>query len=127
VLDGVDGWLARRTRMASGFGARFDMETDAALIMVLAILAWQRDKAGPWVLLSGLLRYLFVIAGALVPSLGQPLPASQRRKVLAVIQVVALIVVVTPGIPASAAALIAALGLCAVSGSFLIDIVWLLR
>ncbi len=30
MLDGVDGWLARRSRMASDFGARFDMETDAA-------------------------------------------------------------------------------------------------
>src|SRR5665213_3451331 len=29
ALDGVDGWLARRTKLASVFGARFDMETDA--------------------------------------------------------------------------------------------------
>ena len=57
VLDGIDGWLARRTGMASDFGARFDMETDAALIMVLALLAWQFGKAGVWVLASGLLRY----------------------------------------------------------------------
>jgi hypothetical protein len=56
VLDGVDGWLARRTRMASAFGARFDMETDALLILVLSLLAWQYGKAGVWVLASGLLR-----------------------------------------------------------------------
>ena len=56
LLDGVDGWLARRTQMASAFGARFDMETDALLIQVLAILAWQYGKAGAWVLVSGLLR-----------------------------------------------------------------------
>src|SRR5262245_46459749 len=29
VMDGMDGWLARRTRMSSAFGARFDMEVDA--------------------------------------------------------------------------------------------------
>ncbi|MEO6124966.1 MAG: CDP-alcohol phosphatidyltransferase family protein, partial [Ilumatobacteraceae bacterium] len=29
VLDAVDGPLARRSGMASAFGARFDMETDA--------------------------------------------------------------------------------------------------
>src|SRR6185436_14514828 len=40
VLDGVDGWLARRTGMASPFGARADMETDALLILVLSLLAW---------------------------------------------------------------------------------------
>src|SRR5207244_10643421 len=33
ALDGVDGWLARRTQMASDFGARFDMEVDALLII----------------------------------------------------------------------------------------------
>ena len=30
VLDGADGWLARRTSLASDFGARFDMRTNTA-------------------------------------------------------------------------------------------------
>src|SRR5437867_3690361 len=67
LLDGVDGWLARRTHMASTFGERFDMETDALLILVLSVLAWQYDKAGAWLVLAGLLRYLFVAAGWLLP------------------------------------------------------------
>ncbi len=37
VLDGVDGWVARRTGTASTFGARFDMEVDAFLILVLSV------------------------------------------------------------------------------------------
>ena len=65
VLDGADGWLARRSRMASRFGARFDMEIDALLILALAILVWQFGKAGRWVVASGLLRYLFLAAGLL--------------------------------------------------------------
>src|SRR5262245_16267957 len=36
ILDGVDGWLARRTGPMSEFGARFDMEVDAALILAPA-------------------------------------------------------------------------------------------
>jgi CDP-alcohol phosphatidyltransferase len=40
VLDGVDGWLARRAGMSSPFGARFDVEIDALLIQALAILVW---------------------------------------------------------------------------------------
>ena len=80
VLDGVDGWLARRTRMASAFGARFDMETDAALILVLAVLAWQFGRAGAWVLACGLLRYAFVGAGVLWPWLRSPCrPAGDAR------------------------------------------------
>ena len=74
VLDGVDGWLARRTRMASPFGARFDMETDAVMILVLAVLAWQFGKVGAWVVASGVFRYAFVAAGLVWPSLRMPLP-----------------------------------------------------
>ena len=59
ILDGVDGWVARRTGTASALGARFDMETDAALILILSILVWQHGKAGAWVLLCGLMRYAF--------------------------------------------------------------------
>ncbi|MGC1457733.1 MAG: CDP-alcohol phosphatidyltransferase family protein [Steroidobacteraceae bacterium] len=126
VLDGVDGWLARRTRMASDFGARFDMETDALLIMVLALLAWQLGKAGVWVLASGLLRYLFVVLGVALPWMRRALPPSQRRKAVAVLQVVTLIVAVAPFTPAAASAPAAAVGLCALTLSFLVDGLWLL-
>jgi phosphatidylglycerophosphate synthase len=125
VLDGVDGWLARRQRMASDFGARFDMETDALFILVLAVLAWQFDKTGAWILLSGVLRYAFVAAGVAMPWLRHPLPHSVRRKTVAVVQVVALIVTIAPFVPAAVAAPVAAVGLCALSGSFALDILWL--
>ncbi len=127
VLDGVDGWLARRTRMASAFGARFDMETDAALILVLAVLAWRFDKAGIWVLSGGLLRYAFVAAGRLLPWLRQPLPPSERRRAIAVVQMVALIVTLAPVVPVALATPVAAIGLTAVALSFLLDILWLLQ
>ena len=37
VLDAVDGWVARRTGTVSALGARFDMEVDAFLILVLSL------------------------------------------------------------------------------------------
>jgi CDP-alcohol phosphatidyltransferase len=46
VLDGADGWLARRSGEISAFGARFDLEVDAALILILSVLVWQHGKAG---------------------------------------------------------------------------------
>jgi len=127
MLDGVDGWLARRTSLASAFGARFDMETDALLIMVLAVLAWQFGKAGVWVLGSGLLRYAFIASGWALPALRQPLPPSQRRKTLAVVQVVALIVTVAPFVPTRLSVLVAAVALGTLMLSFLVDVVWLFR
>ena len=49
--------------VGSAFGARFDMEVDALLILVLSAGVWWFDKAGAWVWLSGLLRYAFIAAG----------------------------------------------------------------
>ena len=125
VLDGVDGWLARRTGMSSAFGARFDMELDAVLIMALAVLAWLFGKAGAWVLCGGLLRYAFMAAGQLFPWMRSPLPPSERRRVIAVVQMVALIVTVAPMIPVGLSVPVALIGLVAVTLSFLLDTVWL--
>jgi phosphatidylglycerophosphate synthase len=126
-LDGGDGWLARRSGMASRFGARFDMEVDALLIMTLAILAWEHQKAGIWVLGSGLLRYGFVAAAALVPWLSRPLPASRRRQTICVIQVTVLAVAVVPAIGRPISEPLAAMALGALGYSFLIDVMWLWR
>ena len=127
MLDGVDGWLARRTRMASDFGARFDMEIDALLILVLAILVWRFDKAGPWVIVSGLLRYLFVAAGAYWPWLQRPLAPSRRRQTICVVQILALMVVMVPAVTPPVSTVLAAVALGALSYSFLVDTVWLWR
>jgi phosphatidylglycerophosphate synthase len=127
VLDGVDGWLARRSGMASAFGARFDMEVDALLILALSALAWTLGKAGAWVLASGLLRYAFVAAGWAWPWMDRPLPASLRRKTVCVVQIVALIAVVAPFVPPSASAPVAAGALAVLAASFLTDTAWLAR
>src|SRR5689334_85378 len=57
VLDLVDGWLARRTDTVSAFGARFDGETDAFLILALSV--YVAPTYGLWVLGIGAARYVF--------------------------------------------------------------------
>jgi phosphatidylglycerophosphate synthase len=127
ALDAADGWFARRSRMASDFGARFDMETDALLVLALAILAWQYGKAGAWVLLCGMLRYLFVAAGYLWPWLQRPLPPRRRRQTICIVQVVGLSGVIVPLIEPPGSSVMAAVALSALCYSFLIDVVWLWR
>jgi phosphatidylglycerophosphate synthase len=127
ALDGVDGWLARRRGMSSAFGARFDMEIDALLIMTLSVLAFRGGKAGAWVLLSGLLRYAFVGAGRVLAWMSAPLPPSRRRQTVCVVQVIALILVVAPGIVPPVSNLIAAAALLTLCSSFLVDALWLKR
>ena len=127
ALDGIDGWLARRTRTASAFGARFDMETDALLILVLSALAWKSGKTGAWVLASGLMRYAFVAAATIWPWLREPLEPSRRRQTMCVVQVVTLIAALLPAVGSATASIIAAAGLFALAWSFLVDILWLWR
>ena len=65
VLDAVDGRVARGTGTVSTLGARFDMEVDAFLILVLSV--YVAPTVGGWVLIIGLARYLFVAASWLLP------------------------------------------------------------
>ena len=125
LLDGVDGWFARRTRMSSAFGARFDMEVDALLILALSILAWRHGKAGPWVVWSGLLRYLFILAGWLLEWMRQPLVPSRRRQAICVIQVASLIAVMVPRVQPPLSTWIAGVALGVLVYSFAIDTWWL--
>jgi phosphatidylglycerophosphate synthase len=127
TLDGLDGWTARRTTMASAFGARFDMEIDALLILVLSTLAWRTGKAGPWVLSAGLLRYAFVASGWMVPRMRRALPPSRRRQAVCVALMVGLSLVILPIIGPSASAWLAAVLVAMLVYSFLVDTLWLLR
>lgn len=127
ALDAADGWAARRTRMSSAYGARFDMETDALLILTLSVLAWQFDKAGVWVVASGLMRYAFVVAALLLTWLQRPLPPSLRRKAVAVIQVMSLVTAIAPFVPSDISAPLSACALAMLTWSFLVDVAWLKR
>ena len=122
VLDAVDGRLARRSGLASRFGARFDMETDALMILVLAILAWRWDRAGAWVLCAGLMRYGFVLAARPWPWLAAELAPSRRRQAVCVVQVVGLIVALLPWLSNQQSAFVAASSLAALCYSFALDV-----
>jgi phosphatidylglycerophosphate synthase len=127
ALDGVDGWLARSRGEASAFGARFDMETDALLILVLAALVFQQGKAGAWILLAGLLRYVFVAASYVWPWLGAELPPSRRRQAVCVVQIASLIGALAPVVVPPWSTALALAGLAVLVWSFGVDVAWLAR
>jgi phosphatidylglycerophosphate synthase len=68
ALDGLDGWVAKRRGENSEFGAHFDMETDAYFVLLVGIELFTRGVHGAWILGAGLLRYVYVLALALVPA-----------------------------------------------------------
>jgi phosphatidylglycerophosphate synthase len=127
LLDGVDGRVARRTRTETPFGARFDMELDAALLMALSVLVWRDGRVGAWALLIGLMRYVFVAASWIRPMLARELPPSFRRKIVCVAQGVVLLVALGPIVPTPPAVAACAAGLAALTYSFAVDTRWALR
>ncbi|MFE4664747.1 CDP-alcohol phosphatidyltransferase family protein [Streptomyces sp. NPDC056716] len=125
ILDGVDGKVARRTGTSSALGARFDMEVDAFLILVLSV--YVSMSLGPWVLLIGAMRYGFVAAARLWPWLNAPLPPSTARKTVAALQGVLLLVAGAGLLPRAATTGVVALALALLVWSFGRDVGWLWR
>ncbi|WBB99994.1 MULTISPECIES: CDP-alcohol phosphatidyltransferase family protein [unclassified Solwaraspora] len=125
LLDGVDGQVARRTGTCSRLGARFDMETDSALVLVLSVFV--AASVGWWVLAIGVFRYVFGAAARLLPWLRAPLPPRFSRKTVAATQG-AVLVLAAAGIasPALVTALVAGV-LAALLWSFGRDVHWLWR
>jgi phosphatidylglycerophosphate synthase len=125
ALDAVDGQVARRTGTTSPLGARFDMEVDAFLILVLSVFV--AGSLGPWVLAIGALRYAFVAAAVVLPWLRAPLPPSLARKTVAALQGIVLAVASAGLAPPLAATALVALALASLTWSFTRDIAWLHR
>ncbi len=127
ALDGVDGWLARRSGLVSDVGARFDMEVDAILALTLALLALAAGKAGVWVIALGAMRYAFVAAAVALPWLRRELPPSFRRKVVCVVQIAVLIALLAPSLTVPASTVLGLAAVALLCWSFAVDIVWLAR
>jgi phosphatidylglycerophosphate synthase len=122
-LDWVDGQVARRTGTSTALGARFDMEVDAFLILVLS--AYVAVHMGPWVLAIGLMRYVFVAASWRFRWMNAPLPGSYARKVVAAVQGIFLVVAASGLLPF--AAVLVGLALASLVWSFGRDVLWLWR
>ncbi|MFJ2111573.1 MULTISPECIES: CDP-alcohol phosphatidyltransferase family protein [unclassified Streptomyces] len=125
VLDAVDGKVARRTGTSSALGARFDMEVDAFLILVLS--GYVALSLGPWVLLIGAMRYVFVAAARALPWLNNPLPPSFARKTVAALQGILLLLAASALLPHLATLAVTVLALALLTWSFGRDVAWLWR
>ncbi len=82
TLDVVDGWLARRFHQQSTFGMYFDMETDALYVLLVCIYFYFQGVVGVWIIIPGILRYVYRIFIFLVP---KPDFKEQKQRYAAVI------------------------------------------
>ncbi len=123
ALDGVDGQVARRTGNTTALGARFDMEIDAFLILVLSVYAG--DRFGWWWVAIGAFRYAFVAAAFFAPWLNGALPPRFSRKVVAALQGIVLALVTADLLPTYLAVGALGVALGSLTWSFGRDISWL--
>jgi phosphatidylglycerophosphate synthase len=122
ALDFVDGWLARRAHGTSAFGAHFDMETDALVVLVVDLELWLRGQLGVWILTAGLLRYAYVVLIALVPPRGGEMPRSSLgRNAFGALVIGLTVALASPGPVGTAGAVI---GTLAVTLSFARSLWW---
>lgn len=126
ILDGCDGYVARRTRTTSA-GGDFDESVDALLVLVLSVAlvpVW-----GWWLILPGTFYYLFRVVALLRPTWRRQLPPSLLRKTVAAGQGILLL---TAGSPLALefpllGIISAAIALTTLAFSFGRDILWLER
>jgi phosphatidylglycerophosphate synthase len=125
ALDGLDGWLARSRQLASGFGARFDMECDALLVLVGSLLLYLRGSLPAFILLPGALRYAYVLAIAWLPSRGREAPRSLIGRYVFAIMVLSMCASLWPFEPWHRP--LALLATLLIAYSFAHSVYWLLK
>lgn len=123
ALDAVDGYTARRTGTTSELGARFDMEIDSFLVLVLCLHV--APAVGGWVLAIGAMRYVFVAASWVLGWMRGSLPPRYWRKVVAAIQGVVLLVALADALPGLLTTVVLMASLALLIESFGRDVRWL--
>jgi phosphatidylglycerophosphate synthase len=125
LLDAVDGRVARRTGTVSALGARFDMEVDAFLVLVLSVHV--AVLVEPSALAIGAMRYAFVLASWALPWMRATLPTRISAKVVAAVQGIALVVATAQLLAHTYAATLVWSALAALVWSFGGSVAWLWR
>ena len=123
LTDLVDGRVARRTGTVSPFGARFDGEVDAFLMLVLSV--YVADAVHGWVLAIGLARYVFAAAGWVLPWMRAQLPPRYWRKVVTAVQGIVLTMATAAVLPAWLTTTTLVVALALLAESFGRDVLWL--
>ena len=129
LMDGLDGFVARKTDTCTEYGAQLDMEVDAWFMLVLSVLVYQWTNAGVWVLFCGLVRYAWVAVQLWVPWFNRPLPSEPalRRKTACVLGVGGLALALYPWPWPSFNTGLAGVATLALAVSFAIDANWLIQ
>jgi len=91
ILDGLDGYIARKRQEQTEFGAFFDMEVDAFLAACLSLVLVFEFQFSPLVLFAGLMRYYFLLLKKILGWQNRPTPKMRGVRLFAVLYFISLI------------------------------------
>lgn len=83
LMDGLDGFIARKYNHTSDAGEYLDMETDAFLALFLCWLHFSENKIEYWILVPGLLKYAYSVVFTNVRQLAADYPPKKVRAAIA--------------------------------------------
>jgi len=85
ILDGVDGFLARKYGHSSKVGEALDMETDAFMVILISWIHYESGSLPWWILIPGGLRYYYELGFFWLKDQAQDFPPKRIRATIAVI------------------------------------------
>ena len=91
IMDGLDGFVARKFDHVTTFGAKLDMAMDTALNLFLCLALITLTSTGMWIFLLFCWRYVFVALSLFNSCFNNPLPKVKGRKMLFVLSTLLLI------------------------------------
>lgn len=91
ILDGIDGFVARRWNEADICGQFLDVEVDALFVLSLCVLLWRYSDVPAPILFIGLLRYLYLLFLAYFVPREKLEPRRRYASIVAVFLLLALI------------------------------------
>lgn len=124
LLDGVDGYVARRTGTETVRGSRLDSGVDGALVLVTALAL---APVAPWSLVGGLAYPVFLLGQLVRPAWRRPLPGSLRGRIAGGALTGTLVIATAPFWPDPAVQVAVGVAVVLVLWSFAVDVRWLER
>ena len=91
ILDGVDGFLARKFGQSSKVGEGLDMETDAFMVLLISWIHYDSGSLYWWILIPGGLRYYYELVFFWLRDQRVDVPSKRIRASVAVIFFIALL------------------------------------
>ena len=127
ILDGLDGFIARKYDHASKFGEIIDQESDNFLMLVLSTSLFLNRDVGIYVFLIPLYRYIFIFFMRRYNWLKIELPPSQFRKFACAATILLMVIAQDIYFSPENTTFLAILSFFIITFSFAKDIIWLYR